>query len=174
MIELIREIAAPYYVYIRAVHILAVMTWVWSTSVAYAFYLVPIFKAWRRNPNDRDVITIRNWAIERFDDGAVYEHIAFPLIMITGPLMYIAGGWNASVGWLMLKLLIVFGIFVPIEICDYYLSHGAGNKSKIRATGDMVAYETAVHRHWWFLLLTSPTVMIFAFGIVLLATIRPI
>ena len=117
---------------------------------------------------------MRNWAIERFDEGAVYEHIAFPVIMITGPLLYIIGGWNAGVGWLMLKLLIVFGIFLPIEIMDYHLSHGAGNKTKIRASGDMVAYEAAVHRHWWFLLLTSPTVMTFAFAIVLLATIKPI
>jgi len=174
MIEFVREIAAPYYVYIRAIHVIAVMAWVWRTSVAYAFYLVPIFKAWRRNPGDRDLITMRNWAIERFDEGAVYEHVAFPLIMITGPLLYIIGGWNAGVGWLMLKLLIVFGIFLPIEMMDYHLSHGAGNKTKIRASGDMVAYETAVHRHWWFLLLTSPTVMIFAFAIILLATIRPI
>jgi uncharacterized membrane protein len=173
MVELIREVLAPFYIYIKAIHILAIMAWIWSTSVAYAFYLVPAFKAWRRNPNDPEIVAFRNWAIERFDDGAVYEHIAFPLILITGPLLLIIGGWNLSVGWLVLKLLIVFGIFLPIEALDYYLSHGPGNKVKLRTAGNAQGYELAVHRHWWFLLLSSPVVMVFAFAIVILAVVRP-
>ncbi|MFO1425614.1 MAG: hypothetical protein U1F11_01295 [Steroidobacteraceae bacterium] len=174
MIDALRELLSPWYLYIKAIHVFAMMAWVWSTSVAYAFYLVPIFKAWRRNPGDPDIVRARNWAIERFDEGATYEHVAFPLILVSGPLLYIAGGWNTGVGWLMLKLLIVFGIFLPIEVMDYYLSHGPWGKLRLRLAGDPVAYETAIHRHWWFLLVTSPTVMIFAFAIVFLAVVRPI
>jgi hypothetical protein len=71
-------------------------------------------------------------------------------------------------------MLIVFGIFLPIEVLDYYLSHGPGNKGKLRAAGNGEGYEIAIHRHWWFLLLSSPVVMVFAFTIVVLAVLRPI
>ncbi len=47
MLDTVREVLGPWYLYIKTLHLLAVMAWVWSTSVAYAFYLVPIFKAWR-------------------------------------------------------------------------------------------------------------------------------
>lgn len=174
MLDTVREVLGPWYLYIKTLHLLAVMAWVWSTSVAYAFYLVPIFKAWRRNPLDREIVRARNWAIERFDEGATYEHIAFPIILVTGPLLYLAGGWSSSVGWLVLKLLIVFGIFLPIELMDYYLSHGPGNKGKLREAGNGEGYEIAIHRHWWFLLVSSPIVMVFAFAIVILAVLRPI
>src|SRR3546814_1694152 len=46
---------------------------------------------------------------------AVIEHIAFPIVMISGPLLYWVGGWDSSATWLMIKLLIVVGFFLPIE-----------------------------------------------------------
>lgn len=173
MLDAIRELLAPYYLYIKAVHLVAVMAWMWSTAVAYAFYLVPVFKAWRRNPQDRELIAMRDWVIERFDHGVVYEHIAFPVILITGPLLYVTGGWTTGAGWLALKLLIVVGLFLPIEAADYYLSHFGGNKERVRrTTTDRVVYEAAVHRHWLFLLVSSPVVMFFGVAVVVLAVTK--
>lgn len=174
MINTIQAALAPYYLYIKFVHVLAVMAWIWSTAVAYAFYLVPIFKAWRRNPQDPEIREMRNWALERFDHGVSYEHIAFPVILVTGVLLYITAGFNTSINWLLLKLLIVTGILIPIEVWDYHLSHFGGNKRRIRESGaGALAYEKAVHQHWWFLLLTSPTVMIFGILVVFLAISKP-
>ena len=173
MLESIREFLAAHYLQLKFLHLAAVMAWVWSTSVAYAFYLVPVFKAWRRNPTDGDVIRLRNWVMERFDQGAVYEHIAFPVVMITGPLLFWVGGFDSSVGWLMLKLLIVLGLFLPIEITDYYLAHGGGAKTRFRLAGDWVGYERSIHRHWWFLLVTSPAVMISGMLVLFLAITKP-
>lgn len=173
MIEFIQSTLGPYYIYIKFVHVLFVMMWVFSTSAAYAYYLLPVFKAWRRNPNDGETIALRNWTMERFDEGATYEHIAFPIVIITGPLLYIVGGWNTSAAWLDLKLLIVVGLFIPVEIMDYYMSHFGGNKRKIRDSGDMEKYERYIHKHWWFFLVTTPAVMIYGVLMVFLAITKP-
>ncbi|KCZ46952.1 MULTISPECIES: hypothetical protein [unclassified Hyphomonas] len=173
MLEPIRMFLGEYYLQLKFIHLTAVMVWVWSTSVAYAFYLVPVFKAWRRNPTDQEIVRLRNWMMERFDQGASYEHFAFPVILITGPLLFWAGGFNAHVGWLMLKLLFVAGIFIPIEVTDYYLAHFGGAKHRYREAGDAVGYERAVQHHWWFLLLSSPAIMVSAMIVLYLAITKP-
>lgn len=173
MLDSVRTFLGEYYLQLKFVHLLAVMVWVWSTSVAYAFYLVPIMKAWRRNPEDVGIRRMRDWAMERFDQGATYEHIAFPVILVTGPLLFWAGGFDASVGWLMLKLLIVVGLFIPIEMMDYHLSHLGRSKAQFRERSDWAGYEEAVHKHWWFLLLSSPAIMVSAMFVLYLAITKP-
>lgn len=173
MLAFIRELLGPYYLYIKFVHVLFVMIWATSTIVGYAYYLVPAFKAWRRNPTDPEVIALRNWTMERFDHGVIYEHIAFPIILVTGPLLYIVGNWSTGFNWLLLKIIIVCVVAIPIEIADYHLSHFGGNKRHVRETGDPAAYELAVQRHWMFFLVTSPPIMIFAILVVFLAITKP-
>ena len=173
MIAFIQNTLGPFYIYIKFVHLVFVMIWLWSTAVGFAYYLVPVFKAWRRNPEDRQIIDLRNWAIERFDHGAIYEHIAFPMVIITGPLLWIIGGWTPASGWFLLKLLIVLGFFIPIEIADYHLSHFGGNKQRLRRSGDPVAYEKGIHKHWFYLVVISPPVMVFGIVVVYLAVVKP-
>ena len=173
MIAFLQSTLGPYYLYIKFVHLVFVAMWVFSTSMAYAFYLLPVFKAWRRNPEDKEILAARNWVMERFDEGALYEHIAFPMILLTGPLLYVVGGWSTSMGWLSLKLLIVIGLFIPIEICDFYLSHFGGNKSGFRKRGDEVGYEKHVQMHWWFFLVTTPPVMVYGILVMFLAITKP-
>ena len=173
MLGFLQATLAPCYIYIKFVHVVAVFGWLLTATCAYAFYLVPVMKAWRRHPDDPEIIPVRNWVLERFDEVVTYEHTFFPIVLITGPMMYIAGGWHTGVAWLALKLLIVIGLFIPIEIIDYHLSHFGGNKRKIRARGDMALYERAVHRHWWFLLITSPAMVTFGILSVFLAIAKP-
>jgi len=173
MLESIRTFLGEHYLVLKFVHLTAVMVWAWSTSVAYAYYLVPVFKAWRRNPEDAEIIRLRNWVMERFDQGATYEHVALPVILVTGPLLYWAGGFTPATGWLMLKLLIVVGVFLPIEFMDYRLAHLSDAKWRYREAGDWPGYEAAIHRHWWFLLITSPLVMVTAIGVLFLAITKP-
>jgi uncharacterized membrane protein len=173
MIDSLQQLLGPYYTYIKFIHLFFVMIWMWSTAVGFAFYLVPVFKAWRRNPDDPQIIALRDWAIERFDHGVSYEHIAFPIILLTGPLLLIVGGWNLDSGWLVLKLLIVIGIFIPVEAFDYYISHLGGNKARLRQLGNADNYELSVQRHWMFLLVSSPAVMVFGTMILVLAVTKP-
>jgi uncharacterized membrane protein len=173
MIAFLQNILGPYYFYVKFIHLFFVMIWLWSTAVGFVYYLMPVFKAWRRNPDDAGVITMRDWVMDRFDHGVTYEHVAFPMILLTGALLWMLGGWNPGSGWFVLKLLIVLGFFLPIEIIDYYLSHLGGNKRRLRAAGDDDAHERGVQRHWMFLLVTSPPIIVFGFTVVLLAVTKP-
>lgn len=169
----ISEALAPYYIYYKFVHVLAVGAWAFSTSHAYLFYLLPIFQEWRKNPRDPGRLKMRNWAMERFDEGAIVEHIAFPLIIVTGLMMLFSNVWTMESGWLLLKLAIVIGIMIPIEICDYYLSHFGGNKFGIRMKGQLARYDSMVEVHWLFFLITTPLVGVFIPLIVFLAIVKP-
>jgi len=173
MISFLQTYLGPYYFYVKFVHLFFVMIWLWSTAVGFVYYLMPVFKAWRRNPDDPGVLIMRNWVMDRFDHGVAYEHVAFPLILVTGALLWILGGWNPASGWFVLKLLIIVGLFLPIEAFDYYLSHLGGNKRRLQRQGDADAYERGIQRHWMFLLVTSPPIVIFGFTIVLLAVTKP-
>ncbi len=99
MLQFIQPVLAEYYLQIKFVHLVFAGMWFWSTSVAYTNFLVPLFKDWQKNPLDPDRARLRNWAMEQFDDGAILEHIAFPVLLITGPMLMIAAGWSPASGW---------------------------------------------------------------------------
>ncbi len=141
--------------------------------MAYTFYLVPLFRAWQQNPEQIDKIHLRNWAMERFDDGAIFEHIAFPIVLITGLLLMTIGGWSPNFGWFALKLVLVVLVFLPIEILDYHLAHFGGNKEKIRNSGQIEAYEPVIRRHWLFLVISTPIVVVSITLVVYLAITKP-
>lgn len=172
-ISTLGQTLAPYYLYIKFFHVANVMAWALSTSHAFMFYLVPVFQQWRRHPSDPERIRMRNWAMERFDDGVIIEHVAFPLVLLSGLAMLATGGWTADSGWLVLKLCIVIALMIPIEICDYYLSHFGGNKAGLRQRGEHERYESMIQIHWLFFLITTPLVGIFVTLIVFLAIVKP-
>ena len=164
---------APFYAHIKFVHLLAIAAWLFSTSVAYSNYLVPVFRAWQKHPNEEELVRLRNWTMERFDEGVKLEHIAFPVILLTGPMLMLAAGWSPNHGWLALKLVIVVLVFLPLEAVDYYLSHFGGNKEGLRIAGDAPGYERAIHTHWWFLVVSTPVVAISIPFTIYLAVTKP-
>jgi uncharacterized membrane protein len=164
----------PWYLHIKFVHVAAVMAWSLSTSHAFLFYLVPVVREWRRNPTDPDRVRMRNWAMERFDAGVIIEHVAFPIVLITGLLLLTCGIWSVETGWLVLKLCIVVAIMIPIEIVDYWLSHFGGNKHGLRRRGEHSRYDAMMHVHWLFLLVSTPLVGIFIPLIIFLAIVKPL
>ena len=159
MTEFLAGLFVPYYLQIKWLHLIVAAMWLFSTSVAYRFYLLPVFAAWLRDPGSVDKARLRNWAMERFDDGATLEHVAFPLLLITGPMLMLAGGWSPIHGWFAMKMVLVVLVFIPIEVMDYYLAHFQGNKEKLRLAGKTGEYENFIHLHWWFLLVSSPIVI---------------
>lgn len=158
--EELPQLLATYYLSIKTIHLLAVGMWTFSTAVAFQYYLVPDYRAWRKNSNDKHLLAARNEAMERFDRGVKLEHWAFPLVILTGLLMVWAAGWSVSdVNWLTVKIGIVLVIFMPMEIVDYYISHFGGNKEKIRIKGDETRYEMMMLWHWKFFKITTPIVV---------------
>lgn len=172
MLESARAAMAPWYLYIKFVHLFFVMIWSWSTAVAYLWFVKSAFRTWERNPDDPVAIQRRNHAQEQFDKGVALEHVAFPVILFTGPLLFWLGDWPLS-GWLLAKLAIVAFVFIPIEICDYWLSHFGGNKAALRRRGLMDRYEAAMRLHWRFLKASTPFITVFIPLVIFLAVVKP-
>lgn len=173
MIDLIREYFGPYYLIVKFVHVFAVMAWSWSTAVAYTSYLKPAYLKWRKNPSDPTLLQRRDWAFEQFDRGAVIEHTAFPVLLLSGGLLFALGGWNLDFNWLLFKLGIVVFVFFPIEVADYWLSHMGGNKYRIRRTGTPEKYQRYIQHHWLFFRITTPLITIFMPMVIFLAIVKP-
>ena len=149
--------------------------WSFSTAVAYRNYILPAFHGWLRDPQDPTRIARRNDAMERFDRGAILEHIAFPLVLASGLLMLWVAGWEwQAANWLGIKLLIVGLVFIPIEGLDYYLSHGAGNKRRIRLAGNAERYERMIGVHWQFFRVTTPLIVVLVPVTFYLAIVKPL
>ncbi|MFV0278564.1 MAG: hypothetical protein ACK5HY_15470, partial [Parahaliea sp.] len=155
------------------IHLICAGLWAFSTSVAYYFYLVPIMKLWGHRPDDDSVIRFRNWAMERFDQGATLEHIAFPILLITGPMLLFAGGWGPHSHWLVLKLVIVVLLFIPIEVLDYHYSHLKGSQKHLRLANKPEEYEQAIHQHWLYLFAVTPLISVFVPLVLVLAILKP-
>ena len=173
MLEIIRELCGPYYLYIKFVHVIAVMAWSWSTAVAYTSFLKPAYIKWQRSPDNEMWKGRRDWAFEQFDRGVALEHIAFPLLLVSGALLFITGNWNLDFQWLMIKLCIIVAIFVPMEVADYYLSHMGGNKYHIKKSGNKERYERYIQHHWLFFRITTPLIGIFMPLVIFIAITKP-
>lgn len=91
MIEEARAAVAPFYLYIKAVHVLSAAVWSFSTAVAWIFYLKPTLQAARLNPGDPVLRARRDNFMERFDRGASLEHVAFVLLVCTALLLLAIG-----------------------------------------------------------------------------------
>lgn len=173
MLASIQQSLGSYYIYIKFIHLLAVMIWSWSTSVAYVWYLQGAWKAWLRNPQDSLLKARRNWAFEQFDRGVILEHIAFPVVLITGPLLLIITGWPLLTPWLVVKLGIVLLVFLPVEAFDYWISHFGGNKRRIKQNHDEARYEYFIQLHWRFFRISTPLIVIFVPLTIFLAVVKP-
>lgn len=169
----IRNFLTEHYMLLKFIHVIFAMIWVWSTSVAYISYVVPVFRQWLANPDEPETTRMRNWVMERFDHGVILEHVAFPILLVTGPMLMLAGGWTLGDNWLAAKLVLIVLVFIPIEIVDYWLSHFGGNKRRLRDAGATADYEAYIHRHWWFLVVATPIISIFAIGVLFLAIVKP-
>ena len=163
-----------HYLDLKFLHLFFVAMWSFSTVVAYMYYVVPAFRAAEKNPDDAERIAQRNWAMERFDRGVILEHIAFPVVLVTGLLLGWAAGWNIDAWtWFSAKMLIVALIFIPLEIVDYYVSHFGGNKERIRNTGNMARYESMMGFHWAFFRFSAVFIGIFIPLTFFLAVTKP-
>ena len=173
MLEMWREALMPWYQHIKFVHLLAVMIWSFSTAVAYTWYVKSAWLAWQRQPDDVARKARRDWVMEQFDRGAWLEHIAFPVLIVSGLLLFWLAGWTLESRWLLVKLLLVVLVFGPIELFDYWISHFGGSKRQWRLSGEHQRYEQLMQWHWRFFQITTPIVVIVIPLIIFLAVVKP-
>src|SRR5690606_2919829 len=104
MLETIKELQLPFNLEIKFIHIIFMAVWFMSTAVAYSWFVQVAFFQAEKRPDDDEYQRRKAWALEQFDKGVVLEHVAFPILLITGPLLYWLSGWEIGLNWLGLKL----------------------------------------------------------------------
>lgn len=172
--EPLRLALAPWYGWIKALHVFAAMAWAWSTAVAWIWYLKPAFRRARARPDDEIARRERDRMMERFDRGAIVEHVAFVVLLVSGLVQAWVGGFTLLAWtWLGVKLAIVALVFVPMEIVDVHLSHFGGNKERARRAGDLAKHGRLMQQHWLFFRITEPIVATLIPFIVFLAVAKP-
>lgn len=168
------EIVAPWFFYIKALHVMAAAVWSFSTMVAYAYYLKPAIRAAARRPEDDDARDRRDRLLARFDRGAAPEHVAFAVLVVTALLMI----WIRDISltqwsFIPFKFWIGLAVIVPMEAMDIWLSHMGGAKAHLRQVGDRVGFERAVDRHLFFLRVTEPLVIVLVPLMFVIAIVKP-
>lgn len=174
MVEELRMALAPWYSYVKAIHVLSAAVWGFSTAVAWVFYLKPALRAARRRPADAGLRARRDEFMERFDRGAAIEHWAFGLLVATALLMIWIG--QVDLGrfhFVTAKLWVGIAVIAPMEAFDIYLSHLGGSKARIRASGDSERYERMMDWHWVFFRITEPIVIVLIPAMFVLAIAKP-
>ncbi|HEV2364747.1 MAG TPA: hypothetical protein VGS12_11190 [Caulobacteraceae bacterium] len=161
--------AVTFFSAIRTVHVLAATLWAFTTIAPFRFYVRPTLRAYSKNPNDPEIRRRRDWVLEQFDRTVIIEHVAFVVILLTGPLLFISGAASFHDLWFAVKIAIVVAIFIPIEVYDVWLSHIAAPRETRRKEQDPARYDLFRRRYVAFLrgvtpliLLTVPTVLILA------------
>jgi uncharacterized membrane protein len=117
-----------YYPYIKFIHLFSVMIWGMSAVGAYVYYFRTTLSEVKKDSQNMELQQGLIWAYEQFDKTVVLEHIAFPVALIIGLLMFVMAGWTTDNSWILVNLVIVVGFFIPLEVLDVWISHVLGPK----------------------------------------------
>ena len=164
---------APYYLYIKFFHLFFVMMWAMSALGAYVFFLRSTIYQVQATPEDEHLQQRLVWAYEQFDKTVILEHIAFPIVLVTGLLLFLVTGWTLDTPWLMLKLIIVVGFFIPLEILDFWIAHVWGARVTRERKEDPQSWNSMRATHWQFLKTTAPMIRYTVPVVIFLAVVKP-
>ena len=164
---------APYYLYIKFFHIFFVMMWAMSALGAYVFFLRSTIYQFQDNPGDKKLEERLVWAYEQFDKTVILEHIAFPVVLITGLMLFLATGWTLETPWLFAKLVIVVGFFIPLEILDFWIAHVWGARVTRARQENPDGWNSMRAQHWKFLKTTAPMIRYSVPVVIFLAVVKP-
>lgn len=162
---------------LRFVHVAAFVGWAGPAMGASFFVYVA---AWdrARHPGDGERLRREQWVRRQFNVVVAFEHVAFAALVVTGLMLAEAVDWAfAGQAWLGWKLLLVFGVFVPMELVDVVLSAWLGRAMRVDEGGrpaDAHAFARAARWQDLFLRATIPPVMIGIPVVLYLATVRPL
>ena len=115
-----------YYPYIKFIHLFSMMIWGMSAVGAYVYYFRSTLFEVKKDTQNIELQRRLIWVYEQFDKTVVLEHIVFSLALITGLLMFVMAGWTTDNSWMLVKLVIVVGFFIPLEVLDVWISHVLG------------------------------------------------
>ena len=169
MFGFIQEFAINHFVGVKATHILAATLWSFSVLGPMVYYIMPAAVAAAAEPNNAELTRRHHWVLEQFDHVVFIEHGALFVMLGSGLMLYSTGAADLSMGWFAVKMAIVVGFFIPLEIYDIWICHiKAPRMTKIK---DLDPEGYAKFRDYYFrylkglgipILLTVPTALILA------------
>ena len=96
------------------------------------------------------------------------------MLLITGLLMFLMAGWTTDSSWMLVKLVIVIGFFVPLELLDVWISHVLGPRISKNRENDVNGWNKGRALHWRFLKTVSPWVAVSIPLVIFLAVVKPV
>lgn len=169
MFEAISAFAIEHFVGIKATHILAATLWSFSVLAPMVFYIMPAQAALANDPGNAELTRRHHWVLEQFDHVVFVEHAALFVMLGSGLLLYSTGVADFSMGWFAVKMAILVGFFIPLEIYDIWICHiKAPRMTKIK---DLDPEGYAKFRDYYFrylkglgipIILTVPTTLLLA------------
>lgn len=169
----IHDFLASHYLILKFFHLFVVMIWGFS-AIGGFWYLVTASREWSKDKENLELKRRKEWAQWHFNNVVVLEHIAFPLVLLTGTLLFWVSSWPLDYNWLFWKLVIVLGIFIPMEIVDIWLSHWHSPRAMKNMDEDQQHYRDATKKHNLFLDITSPLVLVMVPVVIYLAVVKPL
>ncbi len=165
--------ASDWLPYIKFVHVVCAFLWGVTVPPAYSVYVKRALAEAQRAPDDRLARERVLWAWDRLDGLVALEHIMWPIVLITGPLLVLGTGWAVTDTWLALKLAIVVFVFIPIEVFDVWFAHfyGAGVESR-RDTEPAGVVEMREKQRRFYVFI-SPIVRLSMVAVFFLAIVKP-
>jgi len=169
----IAAFASNWLPYIKFIHIVSVFLWGFTVPPAYSVYVKRALADASAQPNNKEVEGRLAWAWDRLDYLVAVEHIAWPIILITGPLLLLGSGWAIATPWLEIKLFIVVFVMIPIEAYDTWMSHAYGAVADHNRTNDPKGLQQMRNDQARFYAFISPIVRISMVVIYFVAIVKP-
>lgn len=173
MVDAIADFSVEYFAYIKFVHVFFAFIWGLSVPPAYSVYVKNAIRDAQADPGNQELTRREDWVWEQLDKLIVLEHIAWPILIITGPILYLGSGWQLTDPWLFLKLAIIIIIYIPLEIYDIWFSHFYGARAHARKDEDPEGYHVMRQRQLAYFRFVSLTVRITIPLLYFLAIVKP-
>ena len=161
------------YLIVKFFHLVFVMLWAGSAIGAFWFVLISRKERMDCDDNDDELVRRDDWVRHHFNNVLKIEHIAFPLVILSGISLIMLANWDISSGWLYWKLGIVVLIIIPMEIIDTWLSHFYVPPTISNKKQGLAAYNKAIVVQENFLKIATPTVAITIPTIMYMAITKP-
>ncbi|MDP6376155.1 MAG: hypothetical protein QF921_12960 [Pseudomonadales bacterium] len=164
---------ASNFLYIKFIHVFFAFLWGLAVPPAYTVYVRRAINDYQGEPSNAELERRMWWSWDQVDKLIILEHIAWPVLIITGPLMFLASGWTLESTWIMLKLSIIVIIYVPLEAYDIWFSHYYSARAEARKEEDPEGYKKMRGDQLKFFRFVSPVVRITIPLLWFLAIVKP-
>ena len=171
--ELFNDFISSNFYYIKFIHVFFAFLWGMAVPPAFMVYVGRAIRDYRADPTNAELERRMWWSWDQIDKLIVVEHVAWPVLLITGPLLFLASGWTLGSTWIILKLAIIIIIYIPMEAYDIWFSHYYAAYAEARKEEDPEGYKKMRADQIKFFKIVSPIVRITIPLLWFLAIVKP-